>query len=543
VPCRRAVLLCVAMVLSAVAAPAVADGAPPSITVAVGTSPLTNGSHTGLTITARCASGRLVSGGSFLRLVDTANGGSSPGPGLPNVPSNGLVLGGTVPSTGSAAVDGEVADGTVDPTSWMTISNFTGQAEAGDQASTFALCASGLSHTVVKAASRTGANAQQATTAATDANLLGASPPILTTATCPAGARLVGGGAMTSTPDTVNNGTTPGNNSNLKPLASYPSDSSGTMLAGGSSTADSWSAYGSSGANVGNPTDRVVAFAVCSTDTPPPPVLLARADTPGPLGQLGTTVLTSPVTCPAGTRLLAGGYRVDETVGTVAGLQPQQGFHMRGSYPTTGGATYPDGTNVEAPNGATDPSTWTSVGQLGGQNLGASQHMVQHGFALCGGDVAAPVGPVPPPGGGTPPPVVTPKPGSATVAQIRDAMRRQMTPKGSAAKISTLLTKGGAKLPFKALDAGKLLIEWYVTPAAKAGARKKPRRVLVARGTATFQRAGKKTVSVKLTKAGRRRLRGAKRVALTARGSFTRRGAKPIVATKSFVVTRRTGSA
>jgi hypothetical protein len=134
---------------------------------------LTNASHTGVTITAACASGRLVSGGSFLRLVDAASGGSSPGPGLPNVPTNGLVLGGSVPSAGTVPVDGEVADGTVDPTDWMTISNFTGQAEAGDQASSFALCATGgPSHTVVRAASRTGPNAQQATTAATDANLL-----------------------------------------------------------------------------------------------------------------------------------------------------------------------------------------------------------------------------------------------------------------------------------------------------------------------------------------------------------------------------------
>jgi hypothetical protein len=266
------------------------------------------------------------------------------------------------------------------------------------------------------------------------------------------------------------------------------------------------------------------------------------------LCQFGTTVLTSPVTCPAGTRLVAGGYRVDETVGAVAGLQPQQGFHMRGSYPTAATATYPDATSVEASDGAVNPSTWTSVGQLGGQSLGATQRMVQHGFALCAGDVPAPAGggaaPGGAPGAGAPPPGAHPATSHrATIAQIRDAMRRQITPKGSAAKISTLLAKRGAKLRFKAPDAGKLLIEWYLTPRAKPGARKKPHRVLVARGATTFPRAGTRTVSVKLTKAGGRALRGAKRVSLTARGSFTRRGAKPILVTKSFVVTRRAGSA
>jgi hypothetical protein len=35
---------------------------------------------------------------------------------------------------------------------------------------------------------------------------------------------VIGGGAFTSTPDQVNDGTTVGNNGNLKPLGSYPSE-------------------------------------------------------------------------------------------------------------------------------------------------------------------------------------------------------------------------------------------------------------------------------------------------------------------------------
>ncbi|HEU0316745.1 MAG TPA: fibronectin type III domain-containing protein, partial [Solirubrobacteraceae bacterium] len=259
------------------------------------------------------------------------------------------------------------------------IANFTGVAEAGDQGSSFALCATagGPAHVVVKAASTIGANATQQV-----------SPPILTTATCPGSDQLVGGGAMTTTPDTVNNGTTAGNNGNVKPMASYPSDATGAMLADGSTTASSWTAFGSAGITAA--TDQVIAFAVCSTDASAPPVQVARADTIGPLGQPGTTVLNAPVTCPTGTRLLGGGYRVDETVAGTAGLQPQQGEHMRGSYPAAANGAYPDGSLVEALDGTPNPTTWTSVGQLGGQNLPANAQLVQHGFALCAQSVTAP---------------------------------------------------------------------------------------------------------------------------------------------------------
>ncbi len=358
--------------------PAVAAAALPSIVVRAATATLSNGAHTGVTITASCASGRLVSGGGIVRLIDPVNGGSSPGPGLPRVPTNGLVLGGTVPSTGTSPVDTQVADLTPDPSSWMAIANFTGVAEAGDQGSSFAMCATGgPSHVVVKAASTIGANATQQV-----------SPPILTTATCPGGDQLVGGGAMTTTPDTVNNGTTAGNNGNVKPMASYPSDATGAMLADGSTAATSWTAFGSAGITAA--TDQVIAFAVCSTAASAPPVQVARADTIGPLGQPGTTVLSAPVTCPTGTRLLGGGYRVDETVAGTAGLQPQQGEHMRGSYPAAANGAYPDGSLVEALDGTPNPTTWTSVGQLGGQNLPANSQLIQHGFALCAQSVSAP---------------------------------------------------------------------------------------------------------------------------------------------------------
>jgi uncharacterized repeat protein (TIGR01451 family) len=341
----------------AAAAPGAASGALPSVTVDAATVELANvGAHRGVTVTAGCASGaRLVGGGSYLRRISDPDA----------LPTNGLVLGATAPSTGTSPVDLSVADGAVDPASWMSIANYTGVSEAGNQASTFALCATagGPTHTIVKTATRTGSVATQEV-----------NPPNLAIATCPAGARLIGGGAATRTPDQIDDGVTVGNNGNLKPLGDYPSDGAGVPAVDGSTAADSWSAFGSAG--ITSPSDTVTALALCSTDPSAPAVQVERVDVDGPDAQPGTTPTTATATCPAGTRMLGGGYRVDETVaGVGSGLQPQQGYHMRGSHP--GGPAAP------AADDATDPSSWTALVQAGGQNLSAGKHMTTRAYAMC----------------------------------------------------------------------------------------------------------------------------------------------------------------
>jgi uncharacterized repeat protein (TIGR01451 family) len=309
-------------------------------------------------VTAGCPSGTLVGGGSYLR--NAANPAT--------LPTNGLVLGGQAPSGGGAPVDGGLSGGATDPSHWFTDANFTGVADPAnvDQAATFALCAAGgPAHTVVASATTTGPNAAQQ-----------AAPPTLTIATCGPGTRLIGGGALTSTPDQVNDGTTVGNTGNLKPMAGYPSDATGAAAPNGSTTADSWTAYGSAGITAA--VDGVTAYALCSTDPSTPPIEVARVDVAGPDTQAGTTTTSASATCPAGTQLIGGGYGADETVGATAGLQPQQGYHMRGSYP----ATDPGGAS-EVANGATDPETWTALLQLGGQTLPAGDHGDLHVYAMC----------------------------------------------------------------------------------------------------------------------------------------------------------------
>jgi hypothetical protein len=329
---RRALALTFA-IAGAMALPGAAGAALPTVTVDAVTTALANfGMHRGVTVTGRCATGtRLVGGGGYLRPV------SDPAA----LPTNGLVLGGTVASTGSSPVDLAVADGVLDPASWLSIANYTGVSEAGNQASTFALCATadGPAHVLVRSASRTGLVATQEI-----------QPPAAATATCPAGSRLIGGGAATSTPDQVNDGVTVGNNGNLKPLGNYPSDGAGVPAADGSTSATSWSAFGSAGISAA--TDTATAYALCSTDPATPPVQVARVVVDGPDAQPGTTITTASATCPAGTRMLGGGYGVDETVaGVGSGLQPQQGYHMRGSYPSTAGSP-----PAAVSDGATNPT-------------------------------------------------------------------------------------------------------------------------------------------------------------------------------------------
>ncbi len=361
---RHAVAACAGALTLVLPSAAVAV---PTVTTSAVTTPMANfGSHRGITVSAQCGAGtRLVGGGGYLR--------NATDPAV--LPTNGLVLGGTTASTGASPVDLAVADGATDPSTWMAIANFTGVSEAGDQASAFALCASGdgPSHTVVKAASRTGTNTAQEV-----------SPPGLATATCPAGTRLIGGGATTNTPDQVNDGVTVGNGGNLKPLGDYPSDAAGAPAADGSTSATSWSAFGSAG--VTTATDVVTAYALCSSDPATPPVQVERVDLDGPDAQPGTTITAASATCPATTRMLGGGYRVLESVNGVGGLQPQQGYHMRGSYPSDTAASPPGAVGDATLNA----DTWTALHQAGGQGLAAGKHMTTNAFAMCATDPVAP---------------------------------------------------------------------------------------------------------------------------------------------------------
>jgi alpha-tubulin suppressor-like RCC1 family protein len=124
-----------------------------------------------------------------------------------------------------------------------------------------------------------------------------------------------------------------------------------------------------------------------------------------------------------------------------------------------------------------------------------------------------------------------------TEAQLRTSLRQQLGMKGRLARFAALRRRRSYTYAFTALTAGTLAIEWYyLPPGARLARRVTP--VLFARGRTSFATAGTRTITLRLTTAGRRLLRHRRALALTAKGSFTPTGARTVTATKRFNVTR-----
>ncbi len=124
---------------------------------------------------------------------------------------------------------------------------------------------------------------------------------------------------------------------------------------------------------------------------------------------------------------------------------------------------------------------------------------------------------------------------SISAAQIAALLGQQLIPSGKAAKIATLLKNGGLTMGFKALEAGTVSVQWY-DAAAGAKLAKKAKPVLVASGQMTFSAAGTKTLSIRLTAAGRKLFKHAKSLRLTAKGIFTATGQAPVDRTARFAL-------
>ncbi len=123
--------------------------------------------------------------------------------------------------------------------------------------------------------------------------------------------------------------------------------------------------------------------------------------------------------------------------------------------------------------------------------------------------------------------------------QIRIAMLSALGLHGKAAKITRILAHGYA-VKLHALEAGKATIQWFFVPkGAHVSAKKKHKPVLVASGSQRFSAPGTKTLTIKLTSAGRKMLEHARRVKLTAKGTFAPAGGgKPISVVKGLSLSR-----
>ena len=128
-----------------------------------------------------------------------------------------------------------------------------------------------------------------------------------------------------------------------------------------------------------------------------------------------------------------------------------------------------------------------------------------------------------------------PPPGPS-VAQIRASLLAQLAPVGRLAKIGALRSHRGYRFTFKALEAGQALIQWFFVPKGAHVSSAKP--VLIASGRKMFTAAGKAKITIRVTAAGKRLLKHAKRLKVTAKATFTRAGKAPVTALKTSTLRR-----
>jgi Trypsin len=151
---------------------------------------------------------------------------------------------------------------------------------------------------------------------------------------------------------------------------------------------------------------------------------------------------------------------------------------------------------------------------------------------------------------GAPPAAATPPPSQGggvagstaqhpSAAQIRSLIEHALNLSGRMGRIASLIRLGGVSTTFTAPEAGTLTIDWYLIRAgAHSASAARAKRVLVASGHRAVTAPGVTRVSIRLTPAGRRELRGGRRVTLTATGSFSAAGQQTVTASRTIVLSR-----
>jgi hypothetical protein len=118
-------------------------------------------------------------------------------------------------------------------------------------------------------------------------------------------------------------------------------------------------------------------------------------------------------------------------------------------------------------------------------------------------------------------------------ADIRARLLRALAPTRTAAKLRTLVKRGGFVSVFVAPATGRLVLQWYSRPK-----RRKAKAVLLAGSTVNITKAGTVMPKLKLTRAGKRLLRASKKLTIIGKGSFTPTRKKPVTATRRLTLKR-----
>lgn len=271
--------------------------------------------------------------------------------------SNSPKVNGTEPWNGTSEMTGTVTGTSLQE--WLGVGGSGGQADAAETTTPFAMCftpGTGITGTVVVQSSTAGP--------------VSAGGVSLTAATCPAGDRLLSGGARTASSPA----------GNAKPIASYPAFSTSTVsytaAPNGSVNPNQWVAVGlGGGATFTASAINTYAFAVCTAGGAANVTNTVRFnEASGPLS--GSQALGVTATCQSGDgSAVGGGAAMDGgNITTTAFTAPgSQGDHLTGTFPANANGT-------PAVTGTTTTTVWAAETHTGGM---ASANTVSDVWAMC----------------------------------------------------------------------------------------------------------------------------------------------------------------
>jgi hypothetical protein len=133
----------------------------------------------------------------------------------------------------------------------------------------------------------------------------------------------------------------------------------------------------------------------------------------------------------------------------------------------------------------------------------------------------------------TTPPLTTVTTVTPHAVDIKALLRRALAPKGKAARLRTLVKRGGFISSFAAPSAGRLVLRWYSRPKHR-----RAKAMLLASGSTRITKRRTVKPKVKLTRAGKRLLRASRRITVTGRGFFTPTRKATVRATRTLKLKR-----